>query len=323
MVKSGEKLKILIVGLGSIGQRYSNVLQKDKNFSVSAMTTGQGTKKIPLNLKSNFERIYSNFDEINFRNYDFAIVCNPTFKHYESAKVLIKNELNFLLEKPAFSTLNELKDIEKLAKSNNTKFSVGQNMRFHPIIRYLKSNIEHNSKIFQDSITNVEITNLSYLPDWHPWEDYRTSYVANPIGGGVRMTQNHELDYSIYLLGRIEKFSSSTPKNKILDIKTEENATYQIVFKNNIMVNINLSIASKRKDRKITINTDKNILDCNLLTGEIIIKTKNTQNFKNFKISLDNTYKNNVEEFINFLNNKKSKLPTKKEIELVLKYSLQ
>ena len=48
MVKSGKKLKILIVGLGSIGQRYSNVLQKDKNFSVSAMTTGQGTKKFHL-----------------------------------------------------------------------------------------------------------------------------------------------------------------------------------------------------------------------------------------------------------------------------------
>ena len=41
-----------------------------------------------------------------------------------------------------------------------------------------------------------------YLPDWHPWEDYRTFYMAKKSqGGGSILDQSHIIDLSHYLLG--------------------------------------------------------------------------------------------------------------------------
>ena len=41
-----------------------------------------------------------------------------------------------------------------------------------------------------------------YLPDWHPYEDYRTSYAARAeLGGGVVLTQIHDYDLAWWLFG--------------------------------------------------------------------------------------------------------------------------
>ena len=36
----------------------------------------------------------------------------------------------------------------------------------------------------------------SYLPSWHPWEDYGLSYAARKdLGGGALRTLDHEIDF--------------------------------------------------------------------------------------------------------------------------------
>ena len=50
----------------------------------------------------------------------------------------------------------------------------------------------------------VQAQNSSYLPDWHPYENYKESYAAKKeLGGGVVLTSIHELDYLYWLFGKI------------------------------------------------------------------------------------------------------------------------
>ncbi len=52
-------------------------------------------------------------------------------------------------------------------------------------------------------IYSVQVDLGEYLPDWHPWEDYRQSYAARADqGGGVVLTLIHELDYLHWLFGK-------------------------------------------------------------------------------------------------------------------------
>jgi predicted dehydrogenase len=52
-----------------------------------------------------------------------------------------------------------------------------------------------------------------YLPDWHPWEDYRQSYSARAdLGGGVILTLIHPVDYMLWLFGNVERVHASVAR---------------------------------------------------------------------------------------------------------------
>ena len=57
---------------------------------------------------------------------------------------------------------------------------------------------------------SVQVENNSYLPDYHPLEDYRKGYAARKdLGGGAVLTQIHEIDYLYWLFGDVKKKISS------------------------------------------------------------------------------------------------------------------
>jgi predicted dehydrogenase len=72
-----------------------------------------------------------------------------------------------------------------------------------------------------------------YLPQWHPWEDYRQSYAARAdLGGGVILTLTHPLDYLRYLLGDIESLWSFNGHISPLEVDVEDGAEIGLKFSN-------------------------------------------------------------------------------------------
>ncbi len=72
-----------------------------------------------------------------------------------------------------------------------------------------------------------------YLPQWHPWEDYRQSYAARAdLGGGVIVTLTHPLDYLRYLLGEVESLWSFNGHISPLEMDVEDVAEIGLKFAN-------------------------------------------------------------------------------------------
>ena len=58
-----------------------------------------------------------------------------------------------------------------------------------------------------------------YLPNWHPWEDYRESYAArDDLGGGVVRTLSHPLDYMRWLFGDVQSVNAKVGKLSDLEL---------------------------------------------------------------------------------------------------------
>ena len=56
-------------------------------------------------------------------------------------------------------------------------------------------------------ISSVEININSYMPDWHPYESYKEYYVGKKeLGGGVVLTEIHEIDFINWLFGKPDKY---------------------------------------------------------------------------------------------------------------------
>jgi len=70
-----------------------------------------------------------------------------------------------------------------------------------------------------------------YLPQWHPWEDYRQSYAARAdLGGGVIRTLTHPLDYLRYLIGEVDSLWSFNGHLSPLEMDVEDAAEIGLRF---------------------------------------------------------------------------------------------
>ena len=114
---------VLVIGLGSIGKRHYNLLKQIKKIHQIYVFTKQ--KK--------YKNRISNIKDILKIKPTHIIVSNETIKHFYYVKFIEKNLLNsnILIEKPIFNKLEIFKP-----KRNN--YYVGYNLRFNPIINYIK-----------------------------------------------------------------------------------------------------------------------------------------------------------------------------------------
>ena len=118
--------KIAIVGLGSIGNRYLEILnQKFQNLEI-AIVRSQKSKNVNL---EKYEIHYSLNSAVN-SNIDAAIICTPASLHLEQSLYLIKNDIHVLIEKPLSNLPIKNQKLENLLKKKNLVGLLGYCFRF-------------------------------------------------------------------------------------------------------------------------------------------------------------------------------------------------
>lgn len=222
---------ILICGLGSIGKRHlRNLISLGfKKFVFYRQ------RKHPLEMdlvNIQFEST-TNLKEAISKS-DIAFICNPTSLHVKTAIECAKGKLDVYMEKPIASNLAQLNQLKQAIDENNISFMMGYMLRFHPAYIELKSIL--NSKELGALVSYYSKWG-EYLPNWHPWEDYRESYAAKKeLGGGVVLTLSHEIDLLFYLFDEV-KLHTSEISSQGLDTDCEtkadlrgsvENSSFQI-----------------------------------------------------------------------------------------------
>ena len=113
--------KVLIVGSGSIQKTHMKVLRLiDKNIIIHTIPTRK-------NLKNELKKLKK-------FNPEYIVICSPSSFHYRHFLFIEKNFQNkiVLIEKPLFIKFYSI------GKNLNNKYFVGYNLRFHPVIIYLK-----------------------------------------------------------------------------------------------------------------------------------------------------------------------------------------
>ena len=279
-----KKIKISIIGYGSIGKRHANNIKKNFNFFEILIITS---------LKSKIFKTSNNINNLKEFNPSHIIIANETYKHFATLKYIEKNFINLavLIEKPLFEKLHIIKNF-------NNKYYVAYNFRFHPIINFLKKKINNIVP------TNIEITCKSYLPNWRKRNFEKTYSHSSKLGGGVLFELSHEIDYAKYLFGSLNIIYKKVEKISNLNLKTSDTAFF--IANTNKVKNIlfKLSISSLHESRIIIIDTDKKTYYCDFINNfiNVIYKKKIEKiNFKNFE--MNNTY---IDELYSFFSNKKN-----------------
>jgi predicted dehydrogenase len=255
-------MKALVIGYGSIGSRH---IENLTNYLKIQCVVLSQRKNDSFLKKNNCILVNSLKDGINEKP-DFAVIANETHLHLKTAMKIAKSKIPFLIEKPLSNNLKNVENLIHIIKQNKISTLVGCNLRFHPCFIETKK-IILKKKLGQ--IISVQSQNSSYLPNWHPDEDYSKSYSAKKKSGGIVYTCIHEIDYLFWFFGKVSFISSSVGKYSNLKIKTDDLAEIILKFKNQMICNLHLDFNQKSPIRYCRIIGTKGILHLNFLNSEL------------------------------------------------------
>jgi predicted dehydrogenase len=203
-------MKILIIGLGGIGQRHTRNLRAILGDSVELIAyrkrrlTHVVTPAMGADHARNVEEVYNiqvftSLEEALAQKPNAAFVCNPSSLHIPVTRACLEAGVDVFIEKPLADSLDGADDLAALATNSKRIAMVGYQLRFHPCVQRLQQLVASGEL---GSLLAVRATIGEYLPNWHPYEDYRTMYAARAeLGGGVVLTQIHELDFLYSMFG--------------------------------------------------------------------------------------------------------------------------
>ena len=252
-------LKFCLVGRGSIGTRHLINLKSLGCNNIIAYS-----ESVDLNKDKKYQTTYGvetlhSVEEIRHLNPDAFIIANPTSRHKEIANIAVSMGSHIFMEKPLSNELIGIEELGTSMKEKNLVFSLANNFRFHPAVIKIKRLIEENA--FGD-IYFARIMAGQYLPDWHPWEDYRRSYSAqSKLGGGVVLTLQHEIDYAYWLFGSFKGIKAFVKKISNLEIDVEDLASIIIETESGPLLEIHLDYLQRPPKRTLHIQGENGSVD--------------------------------------------------------------
>jgi spore coat polysaccharide biosynthesis protein SpsF len=234
-LKKMTKVKsALIIGAGSIGQRHIRNLKKIGINSIIALRSKKGYYK---NLPGELGVVeVDNWRDAIAENPDIAIISNPSSLHFETAKKIIDHVKGIFIEKPISDSADECQQLIEIFNKKKVVSFIGYNMMFHPIVKNIIKFYNENDV---GEVVNIQCQVGQWLPDWHPYEDYKNAYYARKdLGGGVALTLIHEIHLALELAGfpvsvvgevsKYEKLSLGVDVCSDLMIKHKTGAVSQI-----------------------------------------------------------------------------------------------
>lgn len=237
-------MKLLVVGCGSIGKRHIRNLRSIRCADILA----HDVKKERLEeVKGYGIETFDNFDEALKQEIDAVLVCTPPIFHQQQALMALQKGCHVFIEKPISHALEGLDQLISIAEKERLVTMVGFNLRFDKGLGIVKKLLgqEAVGKI----ITTICVVG-QYLPDQHPWEDYRHGYAANrSLGGGIILDGMHELDYTSWFLGDIKEVCCFGGKLSSLKMDTEDIAAYLLKFKNDAIGVIEMDYVKRVYER--------------------------------------------------------------------------
>ena len=231
-------MKIAVVGYGSIGKRHVQNLLSIPNIKIIICT-----KQIITNPSPKKIRVVTSISDCLKEKPDAVIVANVTNLHVQTAIKFANAGVDLFIEKPLSDSLNGTKDLLDMIRKKKLVTQMGCQMRFHKCIKKIKKLIISNQV---GKILSVKVECGSFLPDWHPYEDYSKSYAARrDLGGGVVLTCIHEIDYLYWMFGDVTEVFSITGKFSNMKISADDLSASVIKFKNNIVAELHLDYFQK------------------------------------------------------------------------------
>ncbi|TKA56363.1 hypothetical protein B0A49_10859, partial [Cryomyces minteri] len=221
------KVKVALIGSGTIGPRHAHFIQKNKETTLVAIVDPGKQGQI---VAANFGAPYFPSVSELLKSSDIpdaAIICTPNHTHAAISKELIDKGIHILVEKPLSDDLEDGASIVEYAKAARVKLLVGHHRRFNPHLLEAKRVFPTLGKIIMVNGLWTTQKAASYFASPAEWRRGAT-------GGPVLINMIHEIDILQYLLGPIVRVKAERSASE-RGYEAEEGGVLTLRFANGIV----------------------------------------------------------------------------------------
>jgi len=284
-------MTVAVRGIGSIGARHIAVIRdvlKLQPVAVPVRANRIG------DLEAKGYRVLPELLRVNGPGPHVCIIATATERHVSDTEDALGKGYSVLVEKPLSHNTDGLRRLKDLTDASGLRVFVGCNLRFHHGLRKFREMLPNIG-----AVHSVRIECQSYLPDWRPDSDYRTSYSARKGTGGVLLDLIHEIDYALWLFGRPEKVLAELQNSGRLGIESEDMADLLWRSPSGASMSVHLDYLTRRTRRKMMAMGAEGALEWDAIGGSVRL-TPNLGEEQLFSIQQDRDamYRDQAEAFL-------------------------
>lgn len=213
-------VKVLVIGLGSMGKRRIRLLKKT-NREIEIWGVDPQPERCEEAKTLYGIAVSRNLDEELMRQMNCAFVCTSPLAHAKLITECLKMGLH------VFSEINLVADEYDgniaLAEEKGVILFLSSTFLYREEISYIKKEVANARSVMTYSYHIGQ-----YLPDWHPWENYTDYFVGNERTNGCREIMAIEFPWLYETFGKI--ISYDVKKNKKTKLQTTYNDSYLLLL---------------------------------------------------------------------------------------------
>ena len=191
-------------------------------------------------------------------NLTAVFVSVPGFLHVRFCTAAAQAGKHWFCEVPLATSLEGLDTLKAATRTQSLVGAPGCQLLFHPLGQALKRWSEDADT---GSILSGSYTFGAYLPEWHPYEDYRNFYAANAaMGGGNLDVIAQEITWIRWIIDHpIEAVTCRSSKTSDLELAKDTPDHHEIIleFTGGLMLSMHFDLVDRTHERLLRIVASK------------------------------------------------------------------
>lgn len=317
-------MNVVVIGLGSMGKRRIR-LMKDMFPEYHIIGVDGREDRCEETRKKLFVECFNSIDDVE-GDINAVFICTSPLSHNKIIKECLIHGWH------VFTELNLVSDgydeNMAIAREKNLTLFLSSTFFYREEIKYIRD------RISADNQWNYIYHIGQYLPDWHPWENYKDFFLGDKRTNGCREIMAIELPWLTGTFGDVADLKVLSDKMTGLNIEYKDNYMIQLTHESGNKGCLIVDVVSPLAVRKLEIYSEGKYLSWNgtpdslaefnpiskkLEAVTLSEQTEHIEGYSSFVV--ENAYKNEIKEFFDVVLNGKEPLygfeQDKKILELI------
>ncbi len=245
-------LKILVIGLGSMGKRRIRNLIALGHENVFGFDTNTARRKEAADQYA-IETFVSFEEAVGYTQANVFIISVPPDVHHVYMKYAVQHSIYSFIEAGVVD--DGYKEIMEIANSKDILLYPSCTFCFHPAIKKIKEIV---NKGVLGNLSNILYHSGQYLPDWHTYESVDNFYVSKKRTGGAREIVPFEFGWIVKVFGFPKTVSGMYRKTINIEGAESIDDTYNVLLDfGPFLMTMTVDVVSRAATRRLTINGDQ------------------------------------------------------------------
>ena len=239
---------VLIVGVGSIGERHLRCFQATGRVNLALCEIDDQLRE-RVSQRYGIARAYADLESAITDPHDAAVIATPAHLHVSMAADLAQAGVHLLIEKPLSTSLDGIDSLARTIAERNLKVAVAYVLRQHPALRAMRDAIREGR--FGRPVQLVAACG-QHFPTYRP--AYREIYYKDRAtgGGAVQDALTHTMNAAQHLVGPIDRLTADAA-HQVLDGVQVEDTVHVLARHGELLASYSLNQYQAPNELTITV----------------------------------------------------------------------